>query len=144
MQKTKIQSQVPDVISRHIKVLLGVLLLITVNALFSFSEEVRYDSGNRRDPFVPVKQQQTLGQAGGKTDIIIEGIIYDPHGKSMVIVRDEPYLVGDSIGTQKIIEIFQKKIVTLSDGQQSEYWISSDDRPMNQDQKIGLRNENKF
>lgn len=41
--------------------------------------EVTYDSGNRRDPFVPLEGVDGMYQ-GSPSGFVLEGIIYDPTG----------------------------------------------------------------
>ena len=91
---------------------------------FSFSEDIRYQSGDRRDPFIPITRKPVaLAEIVQITGIQIEGIIYDPHGKSMVVIHGETYKEGDSVDDQKILKIYSSKIVTLVQDAQREYWI---------------------
>lgn len=96
------------------------------NPWFSFSEEIRYDSGGRRDPFVPVSQNQVSQTL--TSGFQIEGIIYDPKGVSIVIVHGDPFKVGDTVSGQKIIEIDPRKIIVLAGKRKIEIWMSDDEK----------------
>ena len=110
--------------------LFAMLLLLGVNTRFSFSEEIRYQSGDRRDPFIAVNR--TIAPGSVEAGIKVEGIIYDVNGKSIVVIRGEPYKVGDVVGDQKIVAIHQSKIVASLKGVESEYWISSEEKELAQ------------
>ncbi len=105
-----------------------VMILVGVNPRFSFSEEIRYQSGDRRDPFVPVNRSVTPGST--EIGIKVEGIVYDPKGKSIVVIHGEPFKVGDSVADQKIIAIYSSRIVASFKGVESEYWISNAEREL--------------
>ncbi len=91
---------------------------------FSFSEDIRYQAGERRDPFIPItREPAAVAENSQISGIQIEGIIYDPLGESLVVIRGETYKEGDSVDNQKIIKIFSSKIVTLVQDSEREYWI---------------------
>ncbi len=123
------------VISRFGYLFIGALLM---NGSFSFSEEIRYDSGSRRDPFVPVKEQKAVAKPRGVTDILVEGIVYDQKGKSIVIIHGEAYSVGQMIGPQKLVEVHPRKIITEMDGKRLEYWMAGDEHELSKTKKAGI------
>ena len=57
------------------------------------TDEITYDAGKRRDPFVPISMEdRDLASSSG---IKLEGIIYDPDNRSMVILNGKTYQIGD-------------------------------------------------
>jgi len=108
---------------------LGVLLCgLILNPAFSFSEEIRYQSGDRRDPFVPIRRNAAI--AATINAFKIEGILYDRKGKSLVTIHGETFKVGDIVNEQVIVAIHPNKIVVELKGVQSEYWISGSEEDL--------------
>lgn len=101
--------------------------------MFSFSEEIRYQSGDRRDPFIPVTRNVVASSSSG--EIQVEGIIFDPRGQSMVVIHGDMYKVGDEIGGQKITAIHTNKIIVSANGTENEYWISNAEQQLAQNQE---------
>lgn len=114
------------------RIFAAVLILFfgIISAGLSFSQEIRYQSGDRRDPFVPI--DRTAPTASSVSGIQIEGILYDPKGKSMVVIQGQMYKEGDLIGKQKIVSIRSNKVVILAKGVETEYWISSTEQELAQ------------
>ena len=107
---------------------------LSLNAGFSFSEEIRYQSGGRRDPFVPIKTEVVISSDSVEThdtSMVIEGIIFDQKGSSVVVVGGEPYKVGERVSGKKVVAI-QRAYVLMEDqtGKQNEYWVSESERPL--------------
>ena len=100
------------------------------NPGFSFSEEIRYHSGDRRDPFVPVTRKVAIATA--LKGIAVEGIIYDRKGQSLVIIHGEMYKIGDTVEGQKIMAIYPNKIVASRKGSEENYWISGSEEQLAQ------------
>ena len=119
----------PFKIIRRLGTLSGILFLIFSSSPFSFSEDIRYQAGDRRDPFIPINQtpvvtaESVLVAAG----IQIEGIIYEARGNSMVVIHGETYKVGDTVENQQIIAIHSSSIVVMVQGSEREYWIPGAD-----------------
>jgi hypothetical protein len=91
----------------------------------AFADEIRYDSGNRRDPFVPL-----IGPGGALIlkfnpgDLNIEGIIYDPKGTgSLVLVNGEFYKEGQTVNNSTIVSIFKDRVVFSQDNEEKILWI---------------------
>lgn len=103
-----------------------------LNPGFSFSEEIRYQSGGRRDPFLPIKSGsvQTVAQAA-EVAIVVEGIIYDKKGASVIVVKGEAYKVGDTVEGRKVTAIYPSKVTFQDkDGKQNDYWISESEKQL--------------
>jgi len=107
---------------------------LSLNAGFSFSEEIRYQSGGRRDPFVPIKTVAVISSDSAETQdtsMILEGIIFDQKGSSVLVVGGEPYKVGESVSGKKVVAIHQSYVVMEDqNGKQNEYWVSESERPL--------------
>lgn len=104
--------------------ILFILLCAVLNGSFaSASEEAFvYDEHNKRDPLwrlvtrdgVIVNYDQDLLI----TDMLLEGIIYDPSGKSLAIINGSVVKKYDKIGLF-VVEKVDKKKVILRKGQES-------------------------
>lgn len=106
--------------------------LTILNPGFSFSEEIRYQSGGRRDPFLPIKSGsvQAVAQAA-EVAIIVEGIIYDKKGASVIVVKGDAYKVGDIVEGRKVAVIYPSKVTFQDqDGKQNDYWISESEKQL--------------
>lgn len=105
-----------------------IFLVILCFALFSSSviaETIRYDRGERRDPFLPLVGPEGIVNTKkfDPTDINIEGIIYDPRGESMVLINGEFYKQGDNVKNANIISIFEDRIILGQSDEQKTIWI---------------------
>jgi len=104
-------------VRKYIIVLLAIIL--TYPPVFAADEtEFIYDSRGERDPFMPLitkdgKAITTYGRISSISDVVVEGILYDAQGESVVVINDVVLKEGDSISgiTVKSIE---KNSVVLS------------------------------
>ena len=102
---------------------LGLLWGVPVGA-----QEIAYDSGKRRDPFIPLSVQAgnlTTAPSGLK----LEGIIYDPGRQSMAILSGASYQVGEYAGEALVKSIQKTSVVIVSGGEEKTLWIRDDERP---------------
>lgn len=96
--------------------------LFTFSFLLSlFAQEAYvYDSGGRRDPFMPlITSDGRLLQIGTKTrsgDVKLEGIIFDKGGSSLAIINGSVVAEGESADEIKITKILDNKIIFEKDG----------------------------
>jgi len=98
------------------------LIVIAICLIFSmvFAQEgasFTYEE-NGRDPFVPLvskdgKLMVTYGAINSINDVILEGILFDSEGESVVIMNDLVLKTSDQVGNIKIKEI-KKNEVTIS------------------------------
>ena len=101
------------------------LFLIVFSVIFSIAEaeEIRYDSVDRRDPFVPLMGLETL-QSGAQGDSLsIEGIIYDPNGGSYAVIGGEAYQEGEDVGGVKLARILPDRVIFLQGNQEVVSWL---------------------
>jgi len=108
-----------------------VFLLSTVNCqpstLLCADELSTYDAKGKRDPFLPlvtkdgriVSEHSAVERA---EDIKLQGIIWDPRGKSFAMLNGEVVSVGDLLGGFRMIKIEQRSVTLESSGK--EYKIS--------------------
>ncbi len=102
----------------------GTFLWVGVFAVIA--SEVVYEAGKRRDPFVPLADEAGAEQAvsGGAK---LEGIIYDPSGKSIAVLSGKTYMEGDSVGDAKVLEIFKDRVVLGVDNERKELKLRKTD-----------------
>ena len=100
----------------------AILLLCSANFVFAEAEQFVYDDHGRRDPL------WRLISPGGailsyETDVLIsdmtlEGIIFDPQGKSLAIINSNIIRPNDRISLYTVQKIEPNR-VTLIKGQES-------------------------
>jgi hypothetical protein len=109
------------------KFFLAFFLLLTcvLFAELGFGEETAYNAGGRRDPFIPqLGGAAAVGDNRGKaSDLIIDGIIYDPVGGSIVIIKGEYLKVGSQYKDVKIVSILKNRVVIRQNEAEKELWI---------------------
>ncbi|MDD5680622.1 MAG: hypothetical protein PHI59_05230 [Candidatus Omnitrophica bacterium] len=79
-------------------------------------EEYQYFSKGKRDPFVPLSTGETRTNMGLQAvetidDVKFEGIIFDPSGKSMVVLNDEVLGEGEKKYNVEVIKINNDSII---------------------------------
>lgn len=104
------------------------LFLVFLSLCGSLSaEEVSYDSGKRRDPFVPLTGDDVSGSASS-SGVKLEGIIYDPGNQSMAILSGKTYQVGEVVGDAKVVKILKDHVVISIDGEEKLLRIREDEK----------------
>jgi len=108
-----------------------ILFLICVISVFA-QEEFTYDSKGRRNPFIPLVTSDgrllklDKEEAGGKEDLLIEGIIYDKQGRSFAIVNGSVVGIGDAVSDYQVLKIKDKKVTFIKDGRTKEVEIKKE------------------
>lgn len=95
-----------------------IILVVLVAGAFlngAGGEEYKYLSKGKRDPFVPLatgEVKTNLGIQSVETidDVKFEGVIYDPSGKSIVVLNDEALKEGDKKYNVEVIRIDNKSV----------------------------------
>ena len=88
------------------------------------AEEIHYDSGNRRDPFVPlIGPGGLLSVQSAPVDFHVEGIIYDPPNGSLVLIDGEFYKEGDTVKNAAIVSIFEDRIILHQSDATKTLWL---------------------
>ena len=104
------------------------MLLISASAVFAVSE-VSYDSGNRRDPFVPLDGGENTSVTTASSNIKLEGIIYDPGGRSMAILNGKSYQKGEVVENATVVKILKDRVVISVEGEEKTLWIREEEKP---------------
>lgn len=101
----------------------GVSLLSTAHA----AEEIRYDSGSRRDPFIAlVGPEGVIKQSFNSSGLNLEGVIYDPKSGSLALINGQFYRQGDHV-EQAILTRIQKDRVTLTKDEEQKILMLRDE-----------------
>ena len=98
-------------------ILTGTVFFVFLLFVPSEGTQYKYYSKGKRDPFVPLvtgEVRTSLGLAAVEDvdDVRLEGIIYDPSGKSMVVLNDEVLKEGDKLYNVEVVKI-DKNSVTI-------------------------------
>ena len=106
--------------------LLGIILLTQCHSLCA--DEIVYDSGKRRDPFVPITGEDASVSATSSSGIKLEGIIYDPNNRSMAILNGKTFQQGESIGDATIVKIQKDHVVISISGEEKTLFIRQEEK----------------
>lgn len=88
------------------------------------AEEIRYDTGSRRDPFFPLVDADGVIRKGiSASGLLVEGIIFDPIEGSMALINGELYKEGDHVGGANVIRIFHDRVIFSQDDEEKTIWI---------------------
>lgn len=95
-----------------------ILVVLTAGAFLTGAqeEEYKYLSKGKRDPFVPLATGEVKTNVGLQAvetidDVRFEGVIFDPSGKSMVVLNDEVLQEGDRKYNVEVIKIDNKSVI---------------------------------
>jgi type II secretory pathway component PulC len=91
------------------------------------AEEIVYDSGKRRDPFIPLTGED-VSVSASSSGVRLEGIIYDPGSQSMAILNGKTYQVGEGVGDAKVLRILKDHVVISVDGEETTLWIRKEEK----------------
>ena len=106
---------------------LVVVLLTSASGAFAASE-VLYDSGDRRDPFVPLTGGENTLVTATSSGIKLEGIIYDPGERSMAILNGKSYQKGEVVGNATVVKISKDHVVISVNGEEKTLWIREEEK----------------
>ena len=100
---------------------------------FAFAEDgaFKYDSKNRRDPFIPLISESggyasDAHEASAVEDIRLEGIVWDDVKGSIAIINGEIAKEGDSIGAMKILKINKDNVIFDASGENVKVELNRD------------------
>lgn len=94
-------------------IFMSISIIFTQYQLSAF--EYKYESGDKRDPFIPLiisQRRVALGLEAVETieDVKFEGVIFDPVGKSMAVLNGEIVKEGDKAHNVEIVKIYEGAI----------------------------------
>ena len=109
------------------------LLVMLAWTTFAFAEDgaFKYDSKNRRDPFIPLISESggyasDAHEASAVEDIRLEGIVWDDVKGSIAIINGEIAKEGDSIGAMKILKINKDNVIFDASGENVKVELNRD------------------
>jgi len=90
-----------------------------------------YNAKGKRNPFTPLVSDDgrfvNLESPERKSELVLEGIIYDPHGISCAMVSGSVVKVSDIIDTYQVLRIEKDKVVFIKDGKTSEVALKKEE-----------------
>lgn len=93
-------------------------LFFSLVPVLSGADDISYDSGRRRDPFIPLKAEDGAFVNSSSAGIKLEGIIYDPGRRSMAVLSGKTYQEGESVGEAKVLSIQKDQVVISLAGEE--------------------------
>ena len=101
---------------------IAVILSFLCLATFCFGQEnFVYTSKGKRDPFMslvtPEGKMIIFEYELFVSDMILEGIIFEPQGNSLAIINGKVVKVGEYIGSYAVLEIKQNEVILDKDGE---------------------------
>lgn len=92
------------------------------------AEGTAYDAGKRRDPFIPLSGEDNALTSASSSGVKLEGIIYDPNGRSMAILNGKTYLVGETVGEATVLTIQKDHVVISVGGEEKKLRIREEEK----------------
>ena len=102
------------------------LMLLTLCGSLG-AEEIAYDPGKRRDPFVPLAEEDA-SMSASSSGVKLEGIIYDPSKQSMAILNGKTYQTGEAVGDATVVKIMKDHVVILEGGEEKTLRIREEEK----------------
>lgn len=103
--------------------LIALFCILLFNYSFS-QEEFTYDAKGKRDPFMPLVTPDgrfiSFDKQKARSDLLVEGIIYDKKGESYAIVNGEVVKAGNDVGDFKVLGIEDNKVTFIKEGKTKE------------------------
>ncbi len=103
-----------------------IYLVLGCSIIFSIAEaeEIRYDKGARRDPFVaPMDVEAMRAGSTGHDALSVEGIVFDPKGSSYAVIGGEIYREGESVQGSKILRILPDRVIFFQENEEIVIWL---------------------
>lgn len=106
------------------------IILLAHSRLFC-EEEFIYDAKDLRNPFVPLVTPDgrllQLEKTQKKSELSLEGIIYDEQRLSYALINGLVVKVGDFIGDYQILKIQKDRVILIRDGQTQEIGLKKEE-----------------
>jgi len=89
------------------------------------AKEIRYDKGNRREPFDPLIGPHAFRGSfeGGREAFPLQGIVYDPKEGSYVVIGGEIYREGESVNGARLIKVFPDRAILSQESNEIVIWL---------------------
>lgn len=80
-----------------------------------------YDAKGKRNPFIPLvgsdgRLIRLEKEEESKSDLSVEGIIFDKQGRSYALVNGSVAEIGDMIGEYQVLKILEDKVTFIKEG----------------------------
>jgi len=107
-----------------ISLMIVLVLLSMVGASLAAERPILYERSGQRDPMVPlIDAEGVIFKRARVTDFMIEGIIYDPQGGSVVLIDGNVYRAGDHFNGSNIIQILKDRIILAGEEEEKTVWL---------------------
>ena len=106
---------------------LGLFFMLLTLCGSLHADEITYDSGRRRDPFVPLKGED-ISTSTSSSGVKLEGIIYDPGEQSMAILNGKTYQTGEAVGDATVLKILKDHVVISVGEEEKTLWIREEEK----------------
>lgn len=109
----------------RLKIFIGALAIISLIVnhypLFVYGQDKGEETKALRNPFMPLVTSDgrliSLDREKAKSDLVVEGTVFDKYGRSYAIVNSLVVEVGDTIDGFRVLKIEQGKVTFMKDGQ---------------------------
>lgn len=98
---------------------LSLLVLLPIITTVQAKETFTYSSKGKRDPFIPlIGDTYVLSNMEELelSELVLEGVIYDPQNVSYALINGKTLEVGHIIGGFKIVRVFEGGVVVEKEG----------------------------
>jgi hypothetical protein len=97
------------------------ILCFGICHLTSAQDEFKYEAKNKRNPFIqiitPDGRFLQLDKEDTKSELIVEGIIYDKYGRSYAIVNGTVVEIGSFVKDFQVLKIEEDKVLFIKEGE---------------------------
>lgn len=94
---------------------LGAMVVFAADQPPGPPQPFRYNAKGHRDPFIPlVRNGRLVPWRGGSLDPtkpVLQGILWDPRGRSYAMINDAEVMVGETVDSYRVVEIRQDAVV---------------------------------
>lgn len=103
----------------------AVVLVLVLGAGQVFAEEpAGYDSGGRRDPFVPLISASGAAKSGTKAGTLqFQGIIIDARKGASALINGQLYQKGDRVDNTDVVDVFADRVVVKQGNEEKTIWF---------------------
>lgn len=107
----------------YLEIPVALIMILFFFPLLTNADPILYESGDRRDPFIPLIGPGGLKAPKATSDFQVEGIIFDPQQGSLVLINGEFYKQGQSVGEATVISVLKDRVVLSQDDTEKTLWI---------------------
>jgi hypothetical protein len=106
------------------------IIVVGLNTNFALAQKQAVSYKDTRDPFIAlVTDDGRLLKLERKSSgpMEVEGIIYDAHGLSYIIVKGDVFGIGDWVGEYQLYKIEKNRVVFLKEGEETEVLVKEEE-----------------